>query len=147
MPYASNADVEQRLGTLLYVQLTDDAGTGVADEAKVTAALAAAQAEMNSYLARRYLTPIDAAGEPDVEAILRSIALDITEYRLHARRPPVPADVASRQAAAIAWLQRVAEGKALLPAAGELPANTSSGPSCAVSGAERVWRRDEIADL
>ena len=35
MAYVTNSDIEERLGTAAYVQLTDDAGTGSADTDKV----------------------------------------------------------------------------------------------------------------
>ena len=34
MAYVTNADIEERLGSRTYVQLTDDAGTGSADTDK-----------------------------------------------------------------------------------------------------------------
>ena len=41
MAYATNADVEQRLGTQLLIQLTDDSNSGAPDQNKVTEALPA----------------------------------------------------------------------------------------------------------
>ena len=39
MSYVSNSDIEERLGSTAYVQLTDDAGAGSADLDKVAEAL------------------------------------------------------------------------------------------------------------
>nr|HQA00215.1 DUF1320 family protein [Phycisphaerae bacterium] len=108
MSYATSTELEQRMGTALLVQLTDDAGTGVADPAKVAAVLEAAEAEIDSYLARRYQVPVDVAEEPRVAAILRTMTLDLAEHGLHVRRPPVPADVASRRTTTLDWLRRAA---------------------------------------
>jgi phage gp36-like protein len=52
MAYITSADVEQRMGHLAYVQLTDDAGTGSANEAIVAEARSGAEGEVNSYLGR-----------------------------------------------------------------------------------------------
>lgn len=147
MSYATNADLEQRIGPKLYVQLTDDSGSGAADEQKVAAALAEAEAEVNASLAVRYQVPVDVAAEPQVAALLRSVTLDLAEYRLHARRPAVPGDVASRCAAARGWLARVADGRAVLPSAGELPPSNCDGPRGVVTGSARVWGRDDADGL
>jgi phage gp36-like protein len=135
------------MGSAAYVQLTDDAGTGTADEAVVTQARLAAEAEINSYLAVRYQVPVDVSDQAGVAALLCSIAVDLVEFRLHSRRPPVPADVVARHAAALDWLRRVAQGNATLPATVELPSNPCSGPTVSVIGSPRIWSRDEAADL
>lgn len=147
MSYATNADVLQRMGSTLYVQLTDDAGTGAADEEKVTEARVAAEAEVDSYLGRRYAVPVDVGGQVAAQAILKSITLDLVECRLHSRRMPVPAGVTSKRAAAIAWLERVAAGDVVLPATVELPASEASGFQAVAIGSTRVWGRDEAGDL
>lgn len=147
MSYATNSDVEQRMGPASYVQLTDDAGEGAADEVKVTAAREAAEAEINSYVGVRYGVPVDVSGEAEVAAILRSVTVDLVEFRLHSRRPPVPADVAARGASALEWLDRIASGRAVLPSVSELQGNPALGPSTAASASTRVWGRDEAADV
>jgi phage gp36-like protein len=55
------------------------------------------------------------------------VALDVIEYRLHARRPPIPDDVATRYRAAAAWLVQISEGNAALPAVAPLPAAAGAG--------------------
>jgi phage gp36-like protein len=147
MSYATNTDVEQRMGPAAYIQLTDDAGTGGAEEAKVTQARLAAEAEINSYLAVRYRVPVDVSGEAEVGALLRDMTVDLAAFRLHARRPPVASDLAARHEAVVEWLRRIAQGSAALPAASELPASTAAGAEVFVSGMTRVWSRDDAADL
>ena len=51
MAYITNSDIQAWLGTAAYVALTDDAGTGSADTAKVDQARLGAEGEVNSYLA------------------------------------------------------------------------------------------------
>jgi len=147
MAYASCADVEERLGTAVYVQLTDDAGTGSADEEKVVEALAGSEGEVNSYLGRRYAVPVDPAGEAELAALLKSVALDLAVCRLHARRSPVPADVQRRREEAIQWLVRVAAGQAVLPAGAVLRDNAALGPRVGMSGDGRVMTREQLEDL
>jgi len=147
MSYASNADLEERLGSAAYVQLTDDTGTGSADLDKVAEALNGAEGEVNSYLGRRVKVPVDTAGETQLAAVLKSITLDVAVYRLHTRRPPVPADVRYRYESAVQWLQRIASGQAVLPAATECDGNPALGIVGEVIGAPRVMSPEELEDL
>jgi phage gp36-like protein len=127
MSYVSNEDIERRMGTVAYVQLTDDAGTGSADEAVVDAARGEAEGEVDSYLAHRHRVPIDLAAHPELGPVLASATLELVEYRLHARRPPIPEDVVARFRAALEWLARVADGAVVLPSAGALAGNDAVG--------------------
>ncbi len=147
MGYATNADVEERLGTALYVQLTDDTGTGSADTDKVTEARQGAEGEVNSYLGRRYSVPVDVAAHAEVAGVLKSVTLDLVEFRLHERRPPVPEDVRRKRDAAVKWLEMVASGAVVLPAGSELAGNPALGISGRVVGAERVLTREEMGNL
>jgi len=147
MSYASNADLEERLGSSVYVQLTDDAGTSEADEDKVAEALGGAEGEVNSYLGRRVAVPVATNGAPQLSAVLKSVTLDLAAYRLHGRRPPVPADVRYRYESAVQWLQRVASGAAVLPSAAELDGNAALGISGEVTGSPRVMSREELENL
>lgn len=147
MSYTSNADLEERLGSSVYVQLTDDAGTGVADEDKVAEALGGAEGEVNSYLGRRVAVPVETSGDSQLSAVLKSITLDLAAFRLHGRRPPVPADVRYRYESALQWLQCVASGKAVLPTANEPNGNPALGIVGEVTGSPRVMSREELENL
>ena len=147
MSYITNADVETRLGTSVYVQLTDDTGTGSADVAVVDEARLGAEGEANSYLGRRYAVPVDLALHPELGDVLGRFVLDLAAYRLHARRPPVPPDVVRQREAAIAWFERVASGAVTLPALTALAENTATGTVGEVSGDPRVLTRDALKDL
>jgi phage gp36-like protein len=147
MAYISNADIERRLGHLLYVQLTDDAGRGSADEAVVAEARLGAEGEVDSYLGRRYAVPVDLVAHPELGDMLRSVALDLAEYRLHARRPAAPAEVKSKREAAVRWLQRIAVGEAVLPSMEEMGANHAMGFAGQAIGSERVLTREEMEEL
>jgi phage gp36-like protein len=77
MDYITNNDIEERLGTTVLVQLTDDEGTGAADADKIDEARIGAQGLADSYLARRYAVPVDATGDAELAGLLRSITLDL----------------------------------------------------------------------
>ena len=103
MAYITNTDIQTRLGSAVYVQLTDDAGTGSANIAVVDESRAGAEGEVDAYLARRFAVPIDLAANPELGGILKSIALDLTEYRLRLRRPPVSAEATARRDSAASF--------------------------------------------
>ena len=147
MAYITNQDIAARLGAAVYVQLTDDSGTGSADEAVATVAREAAEGEVNSHLARRHRVPIDIASNAELAAILASATLDLAEYRLHSRRPPVPESVTLRHRQAIEWLKRVATGSVVLPSAKALPGNDVLGPAGQAIGNESFLSREELEGL
>lgn len=139
MSYASNADIEERLGTATYIELTDDTASGMADEDKVTEARLAAEAEIDSYLGRRFAVPIDASGQPGLAAMLKRLTLDLAEHRLRMRRPPVTEDARLQCDAALFWLGRAAKGEVVLPTTTELPSNEASGNAGTAIGLPRVF--------
>jgi len=145
MAYITNADIELRLGGDAYVQLTDDDGGGVADEEVVNEARLGAEGEVDSYLARRFAVPVDVLAHPELKGVLASLCLDLAEYRLRARRPPVAEDVVRRRQEAVAWLEAVAGGRIELPAV-SAPAGPARGLSAGVVGNERILSRDELSD-
>ncbi len=146
MAYITNADIQERLGNDSYVQLTDDDGNGSADVGVVNEARLAAEGEVNSYLARRYQVPINLTTHPDLADLLASITLDLVEFRLRSRRPPVPEDAKLRQSQALDWLARVADGRVDLPSATAIAGNTARGPLATTTGEARLLTRDELSD-
>ncbi len=147
MAYITNADIQERLGDAAYVQLTDDDGDGIADVGVVDEARVGAEGEVNGYLAMRYLLPIDLSVHTDSADVLASVALDLAEYRLRSRRPPVPDEAVRRHTQAIAWLQSVSQGTIELPStAGGVPAG-SRGPIAEVTGEDRILSHDEMSDF
>lgn len=142
MSYITNADIESRLGTLAYIQLTDDSGSGSADATRVQEARLGAEGEANSHLSARYQVPVDLSAHADLAAVLRSFVLDLAEYRLHARRPPIPADIARRRTEAVAWLGAIAAGTIHLPASTPIASDTTRAPLAEIIGPERVFTRE-----
>jgi phage gp36-like protein len=88
MLYITNTDIERRLGSAAYVQLTDDDGDGSADVGVVDEARLAAEGAVNSFLAKRYSVPVNLVAHSELADLLASVTLDLAEYRLRARRPP-----------------------------------------------------------
>lgn len=146
MGYITNSDIEERVGSVAHVQLADDDGNGVADVGVVDEARLGAEGEVNSYLGRRYSVPISLTIHPELADMLASITLDLAEYRLRLRRPPVPEDARRRRDQAIEWLTRVAEGRIELPSAVGVAASSARGTIAATVGEKRLLTRDELND-
>ena len=146
MSYITNADIEERVGGVAFVQLADDDGNGVADVGVVDEARLGAEGEVNSYLGRRYAVPISLTTHPDLADVLASFTLDLAEYRLRLRRPPVPEDARRRRDQAIEWLTRLAEGRIELPSAVGVTASSARGAIAATTGEKRILTRAELND-
>ena len=147
MAYVTNGDVQARLGTAAYLQLTDDDGNGVADTAVIDEARLGAEGEMNAHLAKRFAVPIDTASFPELAAALKSVALDLIEYRLRGRRPPVPSHVTRRRDEAVAWLRGVTDGSIALPTSGSPTTHPSRSESAIASSEPRLLSRDELETI
>lgn len=147
MGYIINADIEERVGSAALIQLADDDGNGVADTGVVDEARLGAEGEVNSYLARRFQTPISFAAHPELTDLLASITLDLAEYRLRLRRPPVSHDATQRREQAVEWLTRVSDGRADLPSLTPAASGTTRGTIAATSGEARLLTREEMSDL
>lgn len=146
MSYLTNAMLEVRVGAAALAQLADDDGDGVADDAVVEEVRLAAEAEVNSYLGSRYAVPLDLSVLPDLAGLVRSVALDLAEYRLRVRRPPVPAEALRRRAEAIDWLTKAATGAVVLPAEG-VATTAARGIVAAATGEERVLTHEELEQV
>jgi len=144
MAYITNEDIENRLGAATLVQLADDDGDGEAETAVIDEARLGAEGEVDSYLAQRFQVPIDLSLHPELGGLLATLALDLAEYRLRARRPPIAADVVAKRDQVTDWLRAVARGSAQLPSAQVVAANPAAGISISVSGAERRLQEDEL---
>ena len=147
MGYITNQDIEERLGTQLYIQLTDDTGSGVEDEDKVTEARLAAEGEVDSYVGRRYCVPVETVSQAEVLNILKSVTLDLATFRLYLRKPPMAKEVEAQHEAVLAWLKDVAEGRAVLPATAELPEAVAGGVRAQACGSKRALSRRLMKDF
>jgi len=146
MSYITNQSMQDRLGLATLLQLADDDGDGQADTAVLDEVRNAAEGEVNSYLARRYETPIDLTIHTELVGLLASITLDLAEYRLRLRRPPVASDVSERLRHALTWLSRVADGTLELPSLG-VALSSIRGSKASTLGDTRTLSRDEFSDF
>lgn len=113
MPYATEQDLKDRLGSDLLAALADENGDGAPDTAILQAALDDASAEMDSTLALRYAVPVNPAPE-----ILRRINADLAAHFLFLRRREAVSPEQLRRAShARAELLAWAEGRSDLEGA------------------------------
>lgn len=147
MSYITNSDIETRLGSQAYVQLTDDDGDGTANSDVVDEARLGAEGEVNGYLARRYQVPIDVGTYTELSGLLASICLDLVELRLRSRRPPAPREAIERAERTRLWLKGVAGGSIALPGVGTLPPSATEGIVAESLGETRRLFLDDLAGL
>ncbi|MBR0681915.1 DUF1320 domain-containing protein [Roseomonas eburnea] len=141
MPYATIADLTESFGESEATRLTAPEGDldGPVVEAKVTRALTDATDLIDSYLARRYAVPLVAPIPP---AIVRACAV-LARYQLaHGEQREPTEQMRLERKDTIAWLERLAEGSAVLP--GAVPAAGSSGAGAMVSDRPRDFARDAL---
>lgn len=123
MTYASQADLVERFGEQMIIDLSDraDPPADAIDAAVVARALTDADAVINGYLTARYALPL--ASTP---ALVRDLALPIACYKLH--RDTVSAKVLKDYDDALKELVKIASGTIKLDVAGMEPAtNNASG--------------------
>ena len=107
MPYATPQDLIDRFGETELLDLTDLAGIGVVDEAKISAAVAEADAEIDSYLRGRYALPL-----APVPKLLTRLACELVRESLHTNAPSDT--VKGRAEAARRLLRDISSGKSHL---------------------------------
>ncbi len=118
MAIVSTTELSDRLGATLYARLTDRINGSVADNVVGQRSIDEAEAEIESYLARRFTTPIDLAADPGFETIIKARTLDLAEHRLWQGSPfvsDVPTRVEMLRTTALRWLESVASGVVRLP--------------------------------
>lgn len=120
-PYLTIAEMVEEIGYEELVRLTDELGTRRIDKARLIAAIMAAQAEADGYLANRYTVPLS----PPIPLLVKNAVKDRARFRLY--RTEAPEGVRLAAAEALVTLKGLAAGTMKLPQA-ETPPATSSDP-------------------
>ena len=140
MSYANVADLILRYGEATITGLTDMKRTGLVDNEVAQQGLDDAAAEINGYIAQRYLLPL-----PKPLRLLAIYCCDIAVYRLCTGKRQLTEDIVHRYEAAVKFLQLVAAGKVGLGVtepAGEKPAVQGNGVMFTTQ--EKVFGRDSV---
>jgi phage gp36-like protein len=139
MAYCTEADLLHRVDEDTLSQLTSD--TGGVDSAVVDRAISAADEEIDGYLAVHYTLPF--AVTPDR---VRDLSADIAIYNLYGRRDAdIPENRKDRYRDAVAFLRKLAEGKAVLDVPDPSTAE-GGGIGITTSKSDRVFTRGKRSD-
>ena len=109
MPYASIAQIIDRLGERQVVALTDRWCMGEVDNDRLTAALVAASVEIDSYIGTRYSIPVMVDPVP---LTLVDVCIDVAVYKLSRGDGVLTDEVKVIYDRAVKWLEKVRDGKA-----------------------------------
>ena len=137
MPYSTKADIQKEISDEQLIALTDDAGSGQMDDAKITAAIAKADGIIDSYCGQVATVPLTT-----VHDVIKEHSITIAIYFLFSRRSAVPEIRRKNYEDAIAHLKDISTGKASLPPVGasEVP----GGDETEISSADRIFTRDKM---
>lgn len=141
MAYSTLTDVKKLIPEDTLIQLTDDEGAGVINEARVTEAIAQADSEIDSYLGIRYSVPLSPV--PDV---VKKLSVDMAIYNLYSRRvEEIPATRADRYKNSIRLLEGISKGTVSIGEKIE-PEEAVSGdqPQVSTSESDRIFTRDKL---
>jgi len=140
MAYCTQDDLLRLIPEGELAELTTEAGE-VPDEAVVAQAIAAADAEIDSYLAVRYQLPL--TGTP---ARVKALSVDITVYRLYTRRGISPPSRRENYEDAVKFLKDVAGGRAEIVGLAGVEAPGAASEVVEIKSSERVFSRDKLGD-
>lgn len=133
MAYCSVDDILMMMPQAELAALTAESGD-IPDPEVVAEAITKAGAEIDSYLQVRYSLPLSST-----PGLIKSLGVDLAIYHLYSRRSVMPPVRRQNYEAAVAFLKAVAAGQAGL-------AEVAGEPSAEVSGAGRLFSRNELED-
>ncbi len=138
MPYCTLEDIYGSMEESDVIGYTDDAGLNTVDETRTTQAIDGAGSLIDAYLAKRYTVPLD-----PVPGMIRELAVDIAIYKICSRRDQAPDGRRKKYEDAIRFLERIAEGKALVPGASGASGKESDN-SCFLTSDPRIFSRGSL---
>jgi phage gp36-like protein len=141
MAYCTSDDILKHIPEPELAQLTAETGEAP-DLEVVNDAIAAADAEIDSYLGVRYSLPL-AAPAP---ARIKALSVDMAIYHLHSRRGIMPEVRRDKYKDAVAFLRDVAAGRVQVIGATGLEPLGDSENVVEVSSSERLFSRDKLRD-
>ena len=139
--YCAKADILDLLEEQLLIQLTDDEGTGLVNDARVAKAIEDACGEVDGYLGSRYPLPL-----VTVPAIVRKCAVDIAIYNLFSRTVGAPEERRDRFKDSVAFLSKVGSGTLGL-GAGDPDGTPKPSEAPRMTGAGNVFGRERMGDF
>jgi len=135
MGYCSEDDLLKMIPQAELAELTAESGE-VPDSLIIAEAISQAEGEIDSYLGVKYVAPM--AAPP---ARVKGLAVDLAIYHLYCRRSVAPPVRRQNYRDAVAFLQQVAAGEAVIAGPQGEPATVTKEVTDA-TGATRIFSRE-----
>lgn len=127
--YATTAELKARFEDDTEVaHLTNTGDTGTPDETVLAECVNYGEGMIDSYIRRRFATPVDVSVDTGLAAMLKSATLDLAVYNLRTRGNVMPTATKDARDGVLEWLKEVAAGEADLPSAVALDTGVARGP-------------------
>ena len=142
MAYCALADLKNQIPEEKIIGLTDDEGAGIINEARVTEAIAKADALIDSYCGQVATVPF-----VTVPAVIKQHSITLAIYYLYTRRAVAPELIKDNYKDAIKHLGDISTGKAALPPTTEADYEDqikASGPEEEATGEDRTFTKDKM---
>lgn len=141
MAYCTVDDLKAAVPENVLVQLTDDEDTEEMGDSAVASAIAAADAEIDSYCGARYAVPFTT-----VPAVIKTCSVDMAIYHLYSRtQETMPETRAARYKNAVRLLDAIAKGTVSLgTAATPTPSTDASSAECTKTSDDRIFTRTKL---
>ncbi|MCK5099792.1 MAG: DUF1320 domain-containing protein [Desulfobacteraceae bacterium] len=134
MAYCTREDIDGKITEAELIRLTDESGTGLVDYTKVDNAITEAEAEVDSYCAKRHAVPF----QPPVPSMIVKVCKDIAVYNTWSLKNAAPEDCEDRYARAVAYLKNVAKGIVDL-GTGSTEEVDDGGPESIKSASDKIF--------
>jgi phage gp36-like protein len=139
MAYSVLEDLLKMIPEEELAQITTESGDDP-DPTIVAEAISQADAEIDSYLGRRYQVPLS-----PVPPRVKALSVDLAIYHLYSRRSVAPPVRRQNYEAAVAFLKQVAAGQAVVEVSGGEPPGVNRDVG-ELTSATRVFRRDTLGE-
>jgi phage gp36-like protein len=141
MAYSTLTDVKKLIPEETLIQLTDDEGAGIVNQARIDEAISQADEEIDSYLGNRYDVPIVAP----VPGIIKKLSVDMGIYNLYSRRmEEIPKARDDRYRNAIRILEGIAKGTISVGETDE-PEGGADQIEASTSEDDRIFTKDKLS--
>ena len=141
MAYATQSDLEAYFGTEQLLIAADRDGDGSADTGVITAGIAAAEEEIDSYLAVRYDLPLAAT-----PGVLTRVCCDLAMYHMSVGHHSMTEDKETRYNNGVRWLEKLSKGIVTLGVE-EAEVVVQDEAELTSTSEDRVFSRTKMADL
>ncbi len=128
--YATNQELIDRFeDTASAASATDSTDETTPDADVLTNAIEYSEGLINSYIGKRYLTPVDVSSDTQLENLLRGRTLDIAVFEIVGTRNDLMSEAKQRAYdRCIAWLEMIAKGELVLTGASTITSTAARDP-------------------